>query len=209
MTSTLVWYTARASGIVAWALLAAGVVWGLMLSSRVVQRQARPAWLLDLHRFLAATALVFLVVHVTSILLDTYVHFGLVEVLVPLTGSWHPAAVSWGIAGMYLLVALEITSLLRSRLPRRAWRASHFLAFPAFVLATAHGLTAGTDRHSTALKVAFYGVSALVAVLAAVPAVGARRDARRSATSVAALSGARPTRALELRRAATATAGRR
>ena len=48
----LFWYTARAGGIVAWALLAASVVWGLWLSGRVRPFGARPAWILDLHRFL-------------------------------------------------------------------------------------------------------------------------------------------------------------
>ena len=33
--SQLWWYTARAGGIVAWALLAASVVWGLLLSTRL------------------------------------------------------------------------------------------------------------------------------------------------------------------------------
>jgi len=103
MDSKLIWYTARASGLVTWALLAASVLWGLALSSRLLRNRPRQAWLLDLHRFLAASAVAFLAIHVTSIVLDTYVHFGVVEVLVPFTGSWHPGAVAWGIAGLYLL----------------------------------------------------------------------------------------------------------
>ena len=44
-------------------------------------------------------------------------HFSLVNVLVPLTGDWHPLAVAWGIAGMYLLLAVELTSLARPGFP--------------------------------------------------------------------------------------------
>jgi hypothetical protein len=51
------------------------------------------------------------------VLADSYVHFSLVNVLVPLTGDWHPLAVAWGIAGMYLLLAVELTSLARPRVP--------------------------------------------------------------------------------------------
>ena len=128
----------------------------------------RPNWLLDLHRFLGAAAVVLTVIHVGSIVADSYVHFGLVDVLVPFAASWHPAAVAWGVVGLYLLLAVEITSLLRSRLSKRAWRATHFLSFPLFAMATIHGLTAGTDAHVPLLRggilVGTLGVSALALV---------------------------------------------
>jgi hypothetical protein len=54
---------------------------------------------------------VFTAVHVAAIVADSYVHFGLVDVLVPLAATWHPLAVAWGIVGLYLLLAVEITSL--------------------------------------------------------------------------------------------------
>ena len=101
--------------------------------------------------------------HVVSILLDTYVHFGLVELLVPFASSWHPVAVAWGIVGFYVLVAIEITSLLRSRISKRAWRMTHYLSFPLFLVATIHALTAGTDRNTVLMR---YGIIAsAVAVL--------------------------------------------
>jgi predicted ferric reductase len=167
MDSKLIWYTARASGIVTWALLAASVLWGLALSSRMLRARTRPAWLMDLHRFLGGAAVVFLAVHVTSIVLDTYVHFGIVEILVPFTGAWHPDAVAWGIAGLYLLLALQVTSMLRARLSKRLWRAVHYLSFPLFAVATVHGLTAGTDRHTFAMQAGFISVAAVIGVLAA------------------------------------------
>ena len=94
----------------------------------------------------AASALVFTGVHVVAIVADSYVHFGLTEVLVPFTGTWHPVAVAWGIIGFYFLAAVEVTSLLRRRLSKRVWRATHFLSFPLFALTTVHALSAGTDR---------------------------------------------------------------
>src|SRR5260370_36187431 len=127
--------------MVAWLPLAASVLWGLPLTTRVAGRIPRPAWLLDLHRFLAAAALVFTGIHVLGILLDTYVHFGLAEVLVPLTGTWHPVAVAWGIVGFYLLAAIEVTSLVRSRLPRRRGPRVHFPSFPPPPLPTSPRLS--------------------------------------------------------------------
>ena len=58
-TDELLWYTARASGLVAWALLSAGVLWGLALSTKVLGPRPRPSWMLDLHRFLGGAAVAF------------------------------------------------------------------------------------------------------------------------------------------------------
>jgi methionine sulfoxide reductase heme-binding subunit len=162
------WDTARAGGIVAWALLAASVLWGLTISMKASPRRLRPSWMLDVHRFLGGLAVVFVGVHVASIVLDSYVHFGLTEILVPLASSWHPVAVAWGIVGMYLLLAVELTSLARRRLPRRAWRTVHALSFPTFALATVHGITAGTDRGNLVWQVALWGTVAAVTFLTVV-----------------------------------------
>jgi DMSO/TMAO reductase YedYZ heme-binding membrane subunit len=54
-------------------------------------------------------------------------------------------AVAWGVVAMQLLLALQVSSLLKSRMSHRTWRRVHHLAGPTFVLATVHLLTAGTD----------------------------------------------------------------
>jgi methionine sulfoxide reductase heme-binding subunit len=156
-----------AGGIVAWALLAGSVIWGLTLSTRALGRRPRPAWLFDLHRFLGGLALVFTAVHVVAVLVDSYVHFSPVNVLVPLTGDWHPLAVAWGIVGLYLLLAVELTSLAMARLPRRLWRRVHLASFPLFATTSVHALTAGNDRHSTAFLLVVALAIGLVALLTA------------------------------------------
>jgi predicted ferric reductase len=192
--STLLWDTARAAGIVSFALLAASAIWGLALSTRVLGGRPRSAWLLDLHRFLGGAAVVFLTVHVVTIMLDTYVHFGPVEAFVPLAASWRTVPVAWGIVAMYLLVAVELTSLLRGRLPKRVWDSSHYLAFPLFLLACAHALTAGTDRSAPALRLAVLGSLAAVIALSALRMRGlSRRGLSRARGPIApAAAGRRP-----------------
>jgi hypothetical protein len=88
-------------------------------------------------------------------------------VLVPLTGTWHPVAVAWGVVAAYLLFAVEVTSLLRQRLPRHVWRSVHFASFPLFAFSTVHLLTAGTDAASGVLRWSAVGVTATVAPLTA------------------------------------------
>ncbi|HEY4378549.1 MAG TPA: ferric reductase-like transmembrane domain-containing protein [Acidimicrobiales bacterium] len=164
MNSQLWWYTARAGGLVGWALLAASVLWGLALSTKAFGPKPRPNWMLDLHRFLGGAAVVFTVIHVLAIVLDSYVHFGLSEVLVPLASHWHPVAVAWGIVGAYLLAAVEVTSLLRKRLSKRAWRMTHFLSFPLYVVGTIHMISAGTD--GTSSPVLFAAIASSVFIVA-------------------------------------------
>jgi predicted ferric reductase len=168
MAAELWWYSARAGGIVAWTLLAASVVWGLVLSTKLKPPRVRPAWTLDLHRFLGGLATIFTGVHILSILLDSYTSFGLADVLVPFVSSWHPDAVAWGIVGFYLLLAVELTSLVRRRLPLRVWRRIHVLSLPLFLVATVHFLAAGTDAANPLARLAIACVSATVLALVVV-----------------------------------------
>ena len=143
-----------------------------------------PAWLLSLHRFLGGLAVVFVGVHVGVILLDSYTNFGPLEVLVLMTSSWHPVAVAWGIVAMYLLVAIEVTSLLRRRMSRRAWRAVHLTSYWAFGLTVVHMVSAGTDVKS-------YVTSGLAVAIGTIAVFGSaalyawRRDVTTATVSAA------------------------
>lgn len=173
MTSPLIWYVARASGLLAWGLLAAATLWGLSLSTKFLGRRPRPNWLLDLHRWLGGVAVLFTGVHVGALLLDQYVHFGIVSILVPFASHWHPVAVAWGVVSLYLLLAVELTSLARAHLSKQLWRRVHFASFALFVLATVHGLAAGTDTRSALARVIVLLVAGAVATLTAVRIAGA------------------------------------
>jgi DMSO/TMAO reductase YedYZ heme-binding membrane subunit len=166
MTSQLWWYVARASGIVAWTLASATVLWGLAFASRALGRKPRPAWLLDLHRFLGGLTVVFVGIHIGALVADNYLHFGRADILIPLASRWRPAAVAWGVVAMYLLVAVEVTSLLMKRLPRRLWRRVHLTSYVLYVSATVHLFTAGTDRTTTALRVAAVASMSAIVFLA-------------------------------------------
>jgi predicted ferric reductase len=151
MRPELWWYVARATGLVAWGLVTATVVWGLGASSRILAGRPRPAWTVDLHRHLATLAVVFTGLHLAGLVADDYVHFGPAELLVPLASDWHPLAVAWGVAALYLLVAVQATSLAIHRLPRRAWRAVHRTAVALYPLVTGHALATGSEAGNPAV----------------------------------------------------------
>lgn len=162
------WYVNRSAGLVAWALLAASMALGILLSSKLLGKRVRPNWQLDLHRGLSGLAVAFTGVHVLGAIADNWVHFGWTEVLVPFTSSWRPLAVAWGVVTMYLLVAVEVTSLLRKRLSKRAWKAVHLSSYGLFLTATAHGISAGTDMGSTiGIAIAALVTAALAGLTAA------------------------------------------
>ena len=168
MNSQVWWYVARSSGIVAWALLSASVVWGLLLSTkisttRLAARRLRPAWLLDLHRHLGGLAVIFTAIHVAGIVADSYVTFSWADVLVPMASQWRPGAVAFGVVAMYLLVAVEATSLAIRHLPRPLWRWVHRSSFVLYGTATWHGIAAGTDADNQWFRAAAW-VSVVVVV---------------------------------------------
>jgi len=162
MTEHLWWYAARSGGFVAWGLLSASVIWGLMLSGKVRPGHVRPNWILDLHRFLGGLAAIFTAVHVLTIMADSYTSFGVADVLVPFVSSWKPSAVAWGIVGMYLLAAVELTSLAKRHLPHKIWKRVHVLSLPLFATATVHLLTAGTDASNPVATTVVGAVTAVV-----------------------------------------------
>lgn len=162
VTEKLAWYVSRASGVVAWALVAASIIWGITLSSRLLKRRGIPAWLLDLHRYLAALAVVFTGVHLVGLVFDNFVYYGWQELFIPFATDWKPGPTAWGIVAFYVLLAIEITSLLMRRMPRKYWHAVHLLAYPLFVMGTVHAYQSGTDRSNKVLQWSALAVIELV-----------------------------------------------
>lgn len=156
------WYVNRAAGLVSWALLGGSIIMGLLLSSKAAGKALRANWMTDLHRGLSALSLAFVGVHIAGALGDHYVHFGLADVLVPGASAWRPLAIAWGVVTLYLLIAVEVSSLLKKKISKAVWRRIHFLSFPLFITATAHVVTAGTDIRNVAVIALLASVSAAI-----------------------------------------------
>lgn len=155
------WYLSRAAGIVAWALAALAVLWGMALSTRALGARPRAPWLTDLHRHLGALTIAFTAVHLGALVADSYVHFGAADLLVPMASDWKPGPVTWGILAAWGLAAVEVTSLLGRRVPKVWWRRVHLLSYLVLLSSTVHLLTAGTDARNPVV------VGAVVVVVAA------------------------------------------
>jgi DMSO/TMAO reductase YedYZ heme-binding membrane subunit len=171
------WFISRSSGIIAWVLLTLAVCWGLFVSTKAVAKASTPVWLLDLHRFLGGMSLVFTGIHLVGLWADSYVEFGWAELFIPMASTWKPGAVAFGVVSFYALVAVQVTSMMMKRLPRRLWRSVHRLSLPLYAVATYHGLAAGSDGTNNALRVLSLISINIVAFLAILLVLAARKAA--------------------------------
>ena len=200
--SGALWYTSRATGVVSLVLLTAVVLLGLLVT-RDGRLPGLPRFAVtDLHRNLSLVSILFLAVHIASVVVDPYVTIRWTQAVIPWGGSYRPLWVGLGTVAFDLLLALIATSLLRVRLGRRVWRSLHWLAYGAWPVAVAHGIGAGTDLRSgwmLATTVALAGVVVLAAAWRFSRLVGRVPRAQRVALALDATaprrdSGPSPTR---------------
>ena len=139
------WYLTRASALIAWVLMTMSVLWGILLSTRVMRRIDNPAWLQDLHRYLGGLTLLMVALHMVTLMLDGWLKFSITETLVPFATDFKPLAVALGIIAFYLLLAVQGTSLVMNKLPRKFWKALHYSSYAALLLVALHAGWTGTD----------------------------------------------------------------
>ena len=163
MNNQIWWNVTRASANIAMVLILLTVFWGVLLATRVLKPNDRPAWLRDIHTWMGGLALIFTIIHMLTLIADSYISFTFVSVLVPYAGSWKPLPVSLGILGFYILAAVQITSLMMRKMSRKTWRRIHLLSYAQFVLVMAHTLTAGSDVG----KAWYAGITVAIAMVGA------------------------------------------
>jgi methionine sulfoxide reductase heme-binding subunit len=138
------WLLARASGLTAYALLAASVLAGLVLKSRPF-RSLKPAAVTDTHRFLALLGLSAIALHGATLLLDQTIHLRPLALLVPGASPYRPVPVGIGVLAAELMLLVYASFALRRRIGTRNWRRLHWATYAIFAAATVHGLASGTD----------------------------------------------------------------
>jgi sulfoxide reductase heme-binding subunit YedZ len=148
------WYLARGSGIVSLTLFTLAFALGLLTAGRV----SSPRWprfvTESLHRNVALAAVVFLLVHVVTIVLDDFVSIGALEAVVPFIGSYSPLYLGLGTIAFDIIIMLVVTGLLRARMPYRAWRLVHWIAYAGWPVAVVHTIGIGTDQDWVLITVA-------------------------------------------------------
>lgn len=155
------WMIIRGSGIAAFALLSASVIWGLLVSSKLVARFVKAKPLTWFHESLGIGALLAALVHVFVISIHDFLDFTWVEILIPGRSDWRPLPVAFGALAMYGLVVLVVSFYMRKWIGQKRWRAIHFSSLGVFLASLLHGIQAGTDT-SNPIVLGLYAGSTIV-----------------------------------------------
>ncbi|MGP0101899.1 MAG: ferric reductase-like transmembrane domain-containing protein [Solirubrobacteraceae bacterium] len=184
------WYLTRSTGAVALLLLTLAIALGVV----DVERWSTPRWprfVVDsLHRNVSLLALVFLVVHILTSVLDSFASIPIADAFIPFVGSYRPFWLGLGAVSFDLILAVIVTSLMRARMGYSTWRAVHWLTYASWPIALVHGFGTGSDASSSWLLALSIACIALVAaaVLTRV-LVGWPRDVRWRGAALAGTGG--------------------
>lgn len=144
-TDPTFWIEARASGMLAFALLTISVIAGLVLKSRPFGTALKPATVTDTHRFLALLCLGATAIHGVALILDSTIHIGITGLLVPGLVSYRPIWVGVGVVAAELMVLVYASFSQRKRIGVKNWRRLHWATYGIFTAMVVHGIMAGTD----------------------------------------------------------------
>jgi sulfoxide reductase heme-binding subunit YedZ len=180
MTDKALWYLMRGGGVTSLLLLTGVVVLGV-LTSRKTSLPTLPRFAtMTLHRSISLLAVVFLLIHVTTAVIDPYAQVRLVDLLVPFLGSWQALMLGLGTLALDVFAAVLVSSLLMKHVSRRVWRTIHWFGYGVWPLAFVHSLGTGSDSGTLWLRALAAG--SLLTILAALGWRVQRELVRRTKT---------------------------
>lgn len=165
------WMVIRASGIVAFTMLALATIWGLLISTKLLGKVVKARPLTYFHESLGLGALIATIVHMVMLGLDDYIHFGPSQILVPGASSWRPFAVSLGVVAFYATTIVSLSFYVKRWIGHERWKTIHFIAFGTYLATLMHGVLAGTDTMHPVILGLYVTSAALVFGLVAVRAL--------------------------------------
>jgi methionine sulfoxide reductase heme-binding subunit len=157
----VLWYASRATGLLSLVLLTTVVVLGALTGGRVSSARWPRFAVTALHRNLTLLTLAFLVVHVSTAIVDGYAGIAWLDAVLPFVSDYHPFWLGLGAAAFDLFAALLVSSLLRAHIAPRLWRGLHWAAYACWPVAVAHGLGIGGADSRTAWVLVVTGACVL------------------------------------------------
>jgi DMSO/TMAO reductase YedYZ heme-binding membrane subunit len=188
--STVFWYASRATGVVALVLLTVVFAIGIAISRQSGVPGLPRFAVTDLHRNLSLLAVAFVGVHVLTAVLDTYVSIPALAIVIPFTSGYERFWLGLGAIALDGFLALIVTSLVRGRLNRTAWRAIHLAAYLCWPVAFLHSLYGSGDLRQGLLFDIALGCALIVAVAVPWRLVSVARRLPRASRVAAELAAA-------------------
>jgi DMSO/TMAO reductase YedYZ heme-binding membrane subunit len=174
----LTWFIIRGSGLVAFSLLTASIVWGLLVSTKVFGRAIKAKGLQWLHESLGLAAVLATAVHMVALWADNFIEFTWFDLLIPGVSSWEPLAVTMGVVSFWTVLIVSLSFYVKKWIGQNAWRSIHYLSFGAFGATVVHGVMAGTDTSNPWVASLYVAAVLVVVLLTAVRVMSAQSAAK-------------------------------
>jgi len=179
----LMWYTSRATGVVAVVLMTAILVLGMMVKAGAGTSEQSTV-MMGIHRNLSMGMSAFIGLHVVTAIMETYVDIGWMSLLVPFTSGYSTLWIGLGTLAFDAFAAVLVTSLLRERIADHQWRLIHWFSYGLWGFALIHGFALGTSNEPVLRAVSV--LCALAGGFAIVKSVQSRDDREDERRRVAA-----------------------
>ncbi len=156
------WYLTRAAGLVAAVSLVVLMLSGVGQITGHTFRFLEPLTAWASHRALGIAFGVSVLIHMGALLFDSFVSFGLLDILVPWLSDYRPVSiggvsfgslyVALGVLAFYVVMLIIISSLAWVDKKPATWKFIHLLSYLAILLVFVHSLYIGTDLAGGALR---------------------------------------------------------
>lgn len=156
------WFLSRATAIVAYLLLWLNMTLGVGITSKLANVFPGGAVSADLHQYLSILGLGFAAFHGLILIGDPYLHYSLVQLLVPFGSAiYRPFWVGLGQMALYMWGFVYLSTLIKKQIGRRTWRFVHYFSFIVFGGTLLHGIMAGTDSGTPWMNALYWSTGSI------------------------------------------------
>jgi predicted ferric reductase len=139
------WYAVRALGFLGYFVISASVLYGLLLSTKILDALAHRPVSFALHKDLSIVGLALTGLHGALLLGDESFAFSVRSILIPFASPYSPITVGIGQLAFYATAIVTASFYVRRQIGQSAWRLIHYATFLAFAGGTVHGILSGSD----------------------------------------------------------------
>lgn len=140
------WYLSQATAFVSLSLLWISMALGLSITNKMARLWPGAPAAFAIHEYVSLLGLAFAMFHALIMLGDKYIHFTLMQLLIPFTTTgYKPFWVGLGQIGFYIWALVALSFYIRPIIGHKFWRLLHYLSFGMYFLALFHGIFSGTD----------------------------------------------------------------
>lgn len=169
------WYIIRAAGFTAAGLLILLMLSGIGQVTGLTYRFIEPIKAWTIHKAMALALCASIIVHVGFLLIDHFVTFSPLQVLIPFLSHYNNStrllglplggiAVALGILAMYGVAIIVLSSLQWIDTKKRTWRWLHYISYVVMMAVFFHALYVGSDLKYGGFRAAWIFAGAVVSI---------------------------------------------